>query len=594
MDRTLEIVLRARDEATATISKLSSNVKNNFGDAEDASKKFGIGLLGVSTAAAGFLGYGAKIAGDLEASRQGFITLLGSAKAADDTISMIKKDAAATPFELPGLISANQMLTAVTHNGGQSESLLMNVGKALAAMGKGQPELDRIIVNLQQIGAVGHASMLDIKQFAFAGIPIFDMLTQATGKSGDELNNLISSGGVTFDVLEKMFNNAGSAGGRFANAFTNQAGTFNQLVSNMKDSFGILVSDIVKDTGIFDIIKNAISGLVGFMTDHKQEIVTFIKEGLGFIKDNAPVIAGLILGGLVPAMIAFAASVGATTLALAPYLIAGVAIGLIAKVIIDHWGQIAPFLTNLWNTITSVFSNIFTTITTIVTAIWNFISPIITAIGAIFSTVFNAIWAVVSYVFQTIKVLFDFYIGSYIALIQVGLATIQAVWNKIWGALAPYIIPVWNIIKDTVGKAIEWLTSKFDSWHKAISNTVSAIVKLFQNLADGVMAALKMIKFPHLSLGEGTANILGKEIKYPKLDVSWYEQGGWVPNNGLAYLHAGEYVLSKDMLAGRQAIMAPVTNNNTPININAVINDPGDIDTLSQKLAFYLKTSGAL
>src|SRR5688500_1164973 len=116
-ERVLQIVLRARDEASSVIEGATKKLSSNFQDAESAYRGFGIGLLAAGTAAAGFVGYGAKIAGDLESSRQGFITLLGSAQKADETIAQIKKDAAKTPFELPGLISANQMLTSVTKDG---------------------------------------------------------------------------------------------------------------------------------------------------------------------------------------------------------------------------------------------------------------------------------------------------------------------------------------------------------------------------------------------------------------------------------------------------------------------------------------------
>ena len=188
--------------------------------------------------------------------------MLGSADKADAVITQIKKDAAATPFELPGLIAANQLLTSVTKNGQQSEALLMNVGKALAAMGKGQPELDRIIVNLQQIGAVGHATLMDVRQFAYNGIPIFEMLSQATGKTGEALSDFISEGGVTFAMLEQMFNDAGTAGGRFADAFTNQAGTFNQLWANMQDTMGIAAAEIVQKSGVFEMLKQAVAGVI--------------------------------------------------------------------------------------------------------------------------------------------------------------------------------------------------------------------------------------------------------------------------------------------------------------------------------------------
>jgi hypothetical protein len=109
-DNLIKILITAQDNASSVLE----GVKKQAAETADASKRFAAGLAVAATATAGFIGYGAKVAGDLEASRAGFITLLGSAKEADDALAMIKRDAASTPFELPGLISANQLLTSVT------------------------------------------------------------------------------------------------------------------------------------------------------------------------------------------------------------------------------------------------------------------------------------------------------------------------------------------------------------------------------------------------------------------------------------------------------------------------------------------------
>lgn len=260
--RSLQIVLKLQDQATAELRKLSgelNGVQASSNKAMGALKNLG-GMLATATkwagaAAAAFGAFGVKVgletAAQLETAEVGLTTLLGSAEEAAETIARLKVEAARTPFELPGLTQATQLLTSVTKDGDKSIDILLDVGEGLAAMGKGQAELDRIIVNLQQIAAVGKAATIDIKQFAFAGIPIYEMLTETTGKSGEALEELISSGGVTFELLTQMFDEANDEGGRFFNAFVNQSGTFNQALSNMKDSFAIFFADFVQNTGLF-------------------------------------------------------------------------------------------------------------------------------------------------------------------------------------------------------------------------------------------------------------------------------------------------------------------------------------------------------
>jgi tape measure domain-containing protein len=536
----IDIIIRAKDMASNVmdgVSKSTNKLKASFASAVDASQKAALGLVAVGTAAAGFIGYGAKVAADLESSRQGFITLLGSAKKADETIALIKKDAAATPFELPGLISANQMLTSVTKNGVQSEKILMNVGKALAAMGKGQPELDRIIVNLQQIGAVGHASMIDIKQFAFAGIPIFDMLAKSTGKTGEALSDFISEGGVTFEMLTDMFNKAGSAGGQFANAFTNQAGTFNQLMSNMKDTIAITAAEVIQSTGIFEGLKGALASVINYLSANKENIVSGIKNFMELIKNNAPVVAGILAGILAPAAISAALAIGKMTLTLAPWAIAGALIALVVSKIVQKMGgwqaalkkvqpaldfvknaaqglfeiirllitgdfrggifglqEDSPFINALFiardialklaDVFKKAFGGLWATIKKdllpALARLWPLLKVILIAVGVLLGAslaIFIAsIWVAVKALTFAVKIISA--VINFLADVgRVGWAVMQGIWNvvtTVWNA-------IWTVIKFVLDLVIGYLRFMF-AIYSAIWNGIVAIVQFVWNI----------------------------------------------------------------------------------------------------------------
>lgn len=286
--RELQLVLKLQDQASKELRKVSGELEaaekhtSRWGE---TAKTLSKGLLAVGTAAAGFLGYGVKIAADLQTARMGLITLLGSAEEADKTIARLKKEAARTPFELPGLTQATQLLTSVTKDGNKSIDILLDVGEALAAMGKGQAELDRIIINLQQVAAVGKASLIDIRQFAFNGIPIFEMLTEQTGLAGESLATFIEDGGVTFELLTQMFDKANDAGGRFFNAFQNQTGTFNQAWANLKDSFGIFAADVATSTGLLGGLTNAMVVSGNALGNYRTHLETLRTQLAAFFQE---------------------------------------------------------------------------------------------------------------------------------------------------------------------------------------------------------------------------------------------------------------------------------------------------------------------
>lgn len=478
-DNIIKILITAKDEA----SQVLSGIKKQAAETADASKQFATGLAVAATATAAFVGYGAKIAGDLEASRAGFITLLGSADKADAALAQIKKDAASTPFELPGLISANQLLTSVTKDANQSETMLMNVGKALTAMGKGQPELDRIIVNLQQIGAVGKATMMDVKQFAFAGIPIFEMLQEATGKTGDELSQFISDGGVTFAMLEDMFNKAGSAGGRFADAFTNQAGGFNQIWANLQDTVNMTMADIVTQSGAFDIIKNAMKGVGDWISTNKDKIANGIKGMFSFIKDNGPIIAGIILGALVPALASMAAGVWATLAPLLPFMAIGAGVAILLQMLADKmggWGNVMaavqPILAQVGQFVSTVFVNAWN----MLLGVWNFLQP---SLAALWNTIANQLW-------PALQNLWNLIAPVLIPTLQV-LAVI--IGGLIVGAIWVFVNAL-NIVAGVISTVINVAVGIFQFLYAIVSGVINGIIAYFNvwwNVVSYILAVIR-------------------------------------------------------------------------------------------------------
>jgi hypothetical protein len=173
--------------------------------------------------------------------------------------------------------------------------------------------------------------------------------------------------------------------------------------------------------------------------------------------------------------------------------------------------------------------------------------------------------------------------------------------NAIWGVIGTTLTGWWNSfnthlnnIKNTVqsiyNSVHDWFVGKLNETWRAVEDITGKIWNAFRNMANGIMNALRSIKFPHLSIGEGSVTIMGHEIKYPKLNVDWYEKGGWVKNTGLAVVHAGEYVLSRDMLRGRENPEVGVGKQQYVYNtIYANVNTQVDLDYLAYKLAYQLR-----
>ena len=200
--------------------------------------------------AKGFVEMGISYNAQIEKYTTGFTNMLGSAEAAQQVMSQIQEDAAKTPFDVESLTKANQYLISAGENASYARSTIMALGDAVSATGGGNDELNRMSQNLQQIANTGEATAADIKQFAYAGIDVYGILADYTGKSTEEVQNMT----ISYDLLSQALIAASEEGGRYYNAMDTQSQTMNGRVSTLKDNVkqlaGLLTGDLSSGIGV--------------------------------------------------------------------------------------------------------------------------------------------------------------------------------------------------------------------------------------------------------------------------------------------------------------------------------------------------------
>lgn len=318
---------------------------------------------------------------------------------------------------------------------------------------------------------------------------------------------------------------------------------------------GIVTAITTFISNLLTSIQNVINGVVEFVTGIITAIQEFFTNLIAFLNPIIQVIQGI-----------------------AEFI--GLVIRAILAVVIGVFGLI---FATIFNTISLI---LFGVVIPIFTQVYEFISAILATIWDVMVTVWNGIKTTVETVLNSVK------------------AVITTILNAVWGFISPWLTKVWNnfkqafdtvaqVVNEGITKAKDWLTEKMQGMLNKAIEIKDRIVGAFKDLASGVMSALRSIKFPHISLGEGSASIAGKEIKYPKINVDWYEQGGWVNRTGLAVVHQGEFVLSRDMLAGAKNIPQQVSNTlQAPINVNAVLNNNMDAYALAQVIGREVNQRG--
>ena len=256
---------QAQLNTTAQGLRTAEGYMNSFGDAASGSSKSlasaitqGTVMAGIFSklgsaalgAAEGFISSGIEYNAQIEKYTTGFTNMLGSAEAAQQVMSQIQEDAAKTPFDVESLTKANQYLISAGENASYARSTIMALGDAVSATGGGNDELNRMSQNLQQIANTGKATTADIKQFAYAGIDVYGILADYTGKSTAEVQKMT----ISYDLLTQALQAASEEGGRYYNSMDTQSQTMNGRVSTLKDNVkqlaGLMTGDLSSGVGV--------------------------------------------------------------------------------------------------------------------------------------------------------------------------------------------------------------------------------------------------------------------------------------------------------------------------------------------------------
>ena len=130
------------------------------------------------------------------------------------------------------------------------------------------------------------ASAVDIKQFAFAGINIYQVLADYTGKSVQEVQNMT----VTYDVLTQALQAAAEEGGRYYGSMETQSETLSGRITTLQDNAKQLAGEL--STGL--------SSAYGTVVEKANEWVTSIlsdDEKLQQLNTTVTVVTAAIAAG---------------------------------------------------------------------------------------------------------------------------------------------------------------------------------------------------------------------------------------------------------------------------------------------------------
>lgn len=256
---TVEIILSAKDQASRAL-------KQAFGTVESAART-SMSLVGsAAVAAAGALATLTGVIGKvgiqynamMEQSEIAWGTILGSQEEAKKTLQQLQVMGAKTPFEFEGLDKAAKLLNMAGFEGDNLFKTLTSVGDAVSAVGGGQAELEGISMAIFQMASKGKISAEEMNQLAERGIPAWQMIADAQGKSVQEVMKMSENGELfAKDVLPQLTEQLGT---KFGGAMEKQSHTFNGMLSTIKDNLKMISAELMQ--GAFERFKGVLEGVI--------------------------------------------------------------------------------------------------------------------------------------------------------------------------------------------------------------------------------------------------------------------------------------------------------------------------------------------
>lgn len=313
--KTIKHVGREADSTAGRIDGFAGRVGASVGSMGRVVGAAAIGVAAAAgTAAIAGASIGIQTAAGLEQARIAFTTMLGSGEKADAFLRDLADFAAKTPFEFPELQSAASSLISAGFATEKVIPMMRTLGDVTSGMGTGSEGVKRATVALQQMSAAGRITGEDLNQLRDAGVPVFDLLAAATGRSKEAIADMAAKGKLGKTEMEALFRALETGKGleRFSGLMDKQSQSLTGLWSTAKDVLGMGLAQLIEP--LIPLLKDGLGGATTFVTAALPKLKQGFQDAWGWIQKHVVPVAREVWAWLseklFPAVQKVAAAVG--------------------------------------------------------------------------------------------------------------------------------------------------------------------------------------------------------------------------------------------------------------------------------------------
>ncbi|QQT60097.1 hypothetical protein I6I97_12555 [Sphingobacterium multivorum] len=229
------------------VNRMANNVSNRGRDLEEMFSrlaKVAGGFLSLN-AAENFIQKLIQVRSEFQQLEIAFTTMLGSKERADKLTQDLIEFAGTTPFGMKDTANAAKQLLAYGSTAENVKNELRMLGDVAA--GTSQPIGDLVYL-YGTLRTQGRAYLMDIRQFAGRGIPIYEELAKVLKINKSEVNDFVSAGKVGFAEVQQAFQNMTAAGSMFGGLMEAQSRTIQGELERLGDAFDQMLNKMGKDS----------------------------------------------------------------------------------------------------------------------------------------------------------------------------------------------------------------------------------------------------------------------------------------------------------------------------------------------------------
>jgi tape measure domain-containing protein len=228
---------RALNTLTLEAGRAGSNIDSMFKKiGAAAGVTFGLSQL------KGFVGEIINVRSQMQMLDSSFTVLLGSKAKADAMLADIREVVAKSPYSLPDMTSAAQMMLSFNIS---AEKIIPTL-KQLGDISMGNSDRFRALtLAFSQMSAAGKLMGQDLLQMINAGFNPLQIMAAKTGKSMSALRDEMAKGDISSEMVAEAFREATAEGSKFHNMMEKQASG----IAGLQGSLSTAWTDMLNELG---------------------------------------------------------------------------------------------------------------------------------------------------------------------------------------------------------------------------------------------------------------------------------------------------------------------------------------------------------